>query len=119
MSIFLSPVLHASSGQGSERGLVLKHWCPGCKGYHLIEVEKPNHLGYSWTWDGNAEQPTVHPSINIVGRCHYFVQQGNIVYCSDSIHSYAGKTIPMPVMRNDVYNKDDDNEYLNDLDFGS
>lgn len=119
MAIFLSPVLHASSGRGSERGLVLKHWCPGCKSYHLIEVEKPNHCGAVWTWDENVEKPTVSPSINIVGRCHYFIQKGNIVYCSDSVHALAGQTIPMPTMRHDHYVKDDDNEYLNDLDFGS
>ena len=28
-------------------------------------------------------------------RCHLFVKNGQIEYCSDSTHSLAGKTVPM------------------------
>lgn len=96
-------------------GLTLKHWCPGCHGYHLINVEKPNHCDAVWTWDGNADCPTFHPSINIVGRCHYFIKSGMIEFCNDCTHELSGKTVALPripVLPEDL-------EYHQDLDFGS
>jgi len=29
------------------------------------------------------------------GLCHYFIVDGNIQYCSDSKHQYAGQTRPL------------------------
>lgn len=73
------------------------HYCDGCDSYHHIDVEIPNpHTGAKWTFDGNVEAPTFSPSVNIVGVCHYFIQQGNIIYCGDSKHELAGKTVPLP-----------------------
>ena len=72
------------------------HWCPGCKQLHVIDVEQPNHLGAKWQFDGNAEQPTFTPSINIVGHCHYFITKGNISFCNDSRHVLAGQTVQLP-----------------------
>ena len=73
------------------------HYCDGCDSYHRINVDKPNaHTGAQWTFDGNVECPTFSPSINIVGQCHYFIQQGNSIYCTDSKHNLAGKTVPLP-----------------------
>jgi hypothetical protein len=77
-------------------GKVIWHWCPGCEQAHVIDVEKPNHCNAIWSWDGNAESPTFAPSINYVGACHYFIQQGNIQFCSDSQHALAGQTVPLP-----------------------
>jgi len=57
-----------------------------------------------WSFDGNFESPTFSPSLlntwQFVGgkpekRCHLFVKNGQIEYCSDSTHSLAGKTVPM------------------------
>jgi len=76
------------------------HWCDGCDSYHIINVETPNaHTGAKWTFDGNVESPTFSPSINIVGVCHYFIRQGMIQYCSDSKHSLAGTTVPLPKLK--------------------
>lgn len=72
------------------------HWCPGCEQLHVIHVEKPNHLGARWSFDGNTEQPTFTPSINIVGVCHYFITSGKISFCSDSQHRLAGQTVMLP-----------------------
>lgn len=83
-------------------GIVIMHWCPGCKGTHLIDVEKPNHCGAMWSWDKNAESPTFSPSVNIVGICHYFIRNGNIEFCSDSKHDLAGKTVPLPDFPEDM-----------------
>ena len=73
-----------------------RHWCPGCKMNHVIYTDaraQPN--GHRWTFAGNEAAPTFSPSINIVGRCHYFVRAGRIEYCGDSKHALAGQTVPM------------------------
>jgi hypothetical protein len=72
------------------------HWCPGCKCFHLINTTRKNDNNAQWRFDGNVNQPTFSPSINIVGMCHYFIRQGKIEYCSDSKHSLAGQTIELP-----------------------
>jgi hypothetical protein len=72
------------------------HWCPGCKARHIINIEKPLPNGAKWTWDGNVDAQTFSPSINIVGRCHYFIRSGMIEFCGDSAHELAGKTVPLP-----------------------
>jgi len=101
MGIDISSKLYQSHARGSERGLTLIHWCPGCKGPHLINVEKPNHLGAVWVWDGNADVPTFNPSINIVGHCHYFIHGGQIQFCGDSKHALANQTVPLPDLPKD------------------
>lgn len=69
-------------------------WCPGCKSYHSFEVGR-------WTFNGNFESPTFSPSLLITipsdpnYRCHLFVRDGKIKYCSDSNHEFAGQTINM------------------------
>lgn len=73
------------------------HWCPGCKAIHRIDINKPNaHTGARWTWNGDAENPTFDPSINIVGHCHYFIRNGQVEFCADSRHALAGHTVPLP-----------------------
>jgi len=97
MSIRLSNWLHASSLKGSERGLVLKHWCNGCKSYHLIYVEKPNPQGFTWTWNENYEAPTVQPSLNHgPGICHYTLTDGMIHYCGDCQHDLKNQVVALP-----------------------
>jgi hypothetical protein len=90
MSFHLSTKLR-DTGDGA-----LMHWCPGCKGRHLIETQEPNVNGAMWKWDGNAETSTFSPSINIVGRCHYFITAGKIQFCGDSTHELAGQTVDLP-----------------------
>lgn len=96
MSIDLSPKLKICLLEGSDRGLCLLHWCPGCKQVHLINVEKPNHLGAIWTWDRNPKFPTFTPSVNIVGVCHYRLTAGILQYCGDSTHHLSGQTVELP-----------------------
>jgi hypothetical protein len=76
------------------------HYCDGCDSWHLINVDVPNeYTGARWTFDGNVDAPTFSPSVNIVGKCHYFITKGMIQYCSDSKHRLAGKTVPLPKIR--------------------
>lgn len=124
MSIALSPFLHVSQCSGSDTGLTLKHWCPGCKRHHLINVEKPNHCNAVWSWDQNSVCPTLSPSVNVSSyddedgttyRCHYFLRDGTLEFLSDSTHELSGKTVSLPripVLPEDL-------EYLMDLDFSS
>lgn len=72
------------------------HWCPGCNEFHVINTVERNRWGALWTFDGNTESPTFSPSINLVGRCHYFIRNGRIEFCGDSNHSLAGQTVPLP-----------------------
>lgn len=79
-----------------DHGKVYLHWCPGCESLHGINVEKPNDWNAVWSFDGNLESPTFSPSINLVGRCHYFIRAGRIEFCGDSTHKLAGQTVPLP-----------------------
>lgn len=83
------------------------HWCPGCQQLHSYFVHKPWVNGAKWTFNGDSNAPEFHPSMNIVGRCHYFVRRGNgrngedasrayINFCGDSKHSLSGQTVLLP-----------------------
>jgi len=94
------------------------HWCPGCKAPHGIYVEKAHpKTKAKWTFDGNQEQPTFHPSIHCyttnghwsdkpphewvegpkrTTTCHYFIKKGVLEYCADSPHELSGKKVPLP-----------------------
>jgi hypothetical protein len=54
----------------------------------------------TWTFNGNIEQPTFSPSFRQhIGDgiiCHYTVTDGQLNFCSDSMHSLAGCTVPLP-----------------------
>lgn len=107
MSIPLSKKLHLS------REGVYKHYCPGCKGYHLFYVGVPASTGAMWHYDGNHESPTFSPSMHIsygsyvdaehpeeniprTTSCHYILTNGVIHFCSDCEHALRGKQVPLP-----------------------
>lgn len=65
--------------------------CPcGCGGFMRLPVYRPPAEAKpgtpSWSWDGNEEQPTLHPSIRDLGGCrfHGHLQAGVWTFCSDS-----------------------------------
>jgi hypothetical protein len=69
-------------------------WCPGCKGIHAIND--------TWNYDGNAESPTISPSLLIQygsrpedKRCHSFIVNGQWQFLSDCSHELAGQTVSM------------------------
>lgn len=89
------------------------HWCPGCEEMHVL----PD----SWTFNGDVNRPTFHPSFlhSLVAReleegvwtgdwkrdadgalrriiCHYHLIDGQLQFCADSVHALAGKTVPLP-----------------------
>lgn len=84
-------------------------WCPGCEEGHPLPYKR------GWTFDGNLDAPTFSPSFKHeyprfkrvdergigIGEkepycCHYIITAGQVMFCSDSTHALAGKTVPMP-----------------------
>lgn len=92
-------LLHAKDGSNHD---TLWFWCPGCKGYHSVSVNRPG----SWDWNGSEENPTISPSIKVSGvrgdtsevkvLCHSFVTDGKIQFLSDCAHELAGQTVELP-----------------------
>lgn len=77
--------------------------CPACGFPHHVWVDPRRQP--CWTWNGDMDRPTFHPSIRVQWSwserfeercCHFFVRDGRIEYCSDSTHALAGQTVPMP-----------------------
>ena len=92
-------------------------FCPACECGHCFYTEcddKPK-----WTFDGNLEEPTFHPSMLVRGKrhitdeeaarimagekldipdqcCHSFVRDGKIQFLVDCTHKLAGQTVELP-----------------------
>jgi hypothetical protein len=83
--------------------------CPGCGDFHAIRISGNN----AWDWNGSLDSPTVSPSILVTypanpdaidefkewrleRRCHSFVRDGKIEFCSDSSHPLSGQTVELP-----------------------
>lgn len=89
--------------------------CPGCGDTHHV----PTSGGHAWQFNGDAEKPTLSPSILVrsghhaphwkpgdncwCGKdygftcylCHSFVRNGRIEFCADSTHALAGQTVDL------------------------
>jgi hypothetical protein len=52
----------------------------------------------SWDWNGDLERPTLSPSILTQGYtvCHSFLRDGVFEFLTDSTHSLAGQSVPIP-----------------------
>ena len=68
---------------------MFQHRCPGCNDYHNIDI-------VTHRWNGEVDNITITPALNIVAQCHYYLLNGSIVFCNDCFHEYAGKTILLP-----------------------
>lgn len=92
MGYILSRVLYKSSHN------VFFFKCPGCKGLHFFTTSK--NADSCWSWNGDAEKPTVEPSIvtyknNPSKICHLRIIDGHISYEEDCHHELKGMTVPM------------------------
>lgn len=96
------------------------HWCPACKETHPFAVDVPLRNGARWSFNGNFETPSFHPSMNIsvgpfpdgrIERCHYFLKAGAelngvmpevdasrsyIQFLGDCTHELKGQVVPLP-----------------------
>lgn len=85
------PVVLNEINDNGKRLLVF--FCPGCGYGHPYEVPR-------WDWNGSMTKPTFTPSLLVNShspkdRCHLFVTDGKIQYCSDCHHKLAGQTVDM------------------------
>ncbi len=79
--------------------------CPGCGYGHGVPITAadPKH----WDWDGDAENPTLLPSLMVNrGRanptrhqCHFFIKKGQIIYLDDCSHELKGRIVPLETKR--------------------
>lgn len=68
----------------SERGIAragIRYRCPCCGGEGILPFRGISQLTPSWIWDGNAEAPTLSPSILRSRTCgwHGFLTAGHLV----------------------------------------
>lgn len=73
-------------------------FCPGCRHFHWFRTRG---AGAVWTFNGDAEKPTVRASI-LCGaddptlRCHSFITDGRIEFLGDCGHELRGQTVDLP-----------------------
>lgn len=83
--------------------------CPGCGHKHQYATQGSDYVknnpGRGWEFNGDVNNPTFTPSLlntwawgpeRIAHRCHLFVRNGNVEFCSDCSHDKAGQTIALP-----------------------
>ncbi len=57
-------------------------WLPGTSGPDAIQIQRGGPGGHRvWGWDGNADKPTLTPSIHARGEWHGFMTAGRLVSC--------------------------------------
>lgn len=79
--------------------------CPACKYCHAFYTENGplNDAGVmqNWTYNGNADKPTISPSLNVnakndATRCHSFINDGMITFLGDCYHALKNTTVEIP-----------------------
>lgn len=79
--------------------------CRGCKCHHEVTTERKNDRGAQWQFNGNMNQPTFHPSIEVWHKgfdgtkqtdCHAIVSNGFIQYLPDCAHELKDQIIELP-----------------------
>jgi hypothetical protein len=71
--------------------------CPACDKKHAVSTGPGR-----WGWNGDAEKPTLTPSVKVTGGgdpnycCHSFVADGRIQFLGDCSHALAGQTVDLP-----------------------
>ena len=55
-------------------------WLPGMVGPDAIRIQRGAEGGpHVWGWNGSEDRPTLSPSINVVGRWHGYMKDGQFV----------------------------------------
>lgn len=80
-----------ASGTGPQR---YHFFCPACREGHTFDA--------TWAYDGNADKPTISPSLKVEGGpvagycCHSIITAGRIEFCGDCSHPFKGQTLDLP-----------------------
>src|SRR4051812_1009593 len=81
-------------------------YCPGCETTHMYTT--------LWKFDGDLDEPSFTPSLKIYGatpdvpaghrwpQCHFYLTKGKLIYCPDSEHGLAGKTVELPEWKESI-----------------
>lgn len=88
---------HAREVDGQEDGVVYSFFCPGCEELHLFTTLRARRP--VWTFNGDMANPTFAPSLlypDKTPRCHLFLREGKLQFCSDCGHKLAGQTVDLP-----------------------
>lgn len=108
-SVLLSPILRKRITDPANPGAFDLSWmCPGCRYAHSVSVGEG--AGPRWVWDGNAEAPTISPSVRHYlpkhtwdeqeypekTTCHYHIRAGRIEFCDDSADHPLRGAHPLP-----------------------
>lgn len=106
------------------QGGMVAFFCPGCKEYHAIHIDRSEHP--VWSFNGDYDKPTFNPSILVksghhcdhakpgdcwcnfkerypdegephfkCGICHSFVTDGKIRFLDDCTHELRGQTVDL------------------------
>lgn len=89
---------HKNHETGEVIDRVYHFWCPGCDELHTYTCDRAPGLRPGWVFDGNWDAPSFTPSLLYPSkpvRCHLFLRNGQIEYCGDCDHKFAGQTVPM------------------------
>lgn len=85
----------------TENEAIILFHCLGCDRSHPYRVRSSDPKRPVWSFNGDVEKPSFSPSLLVHGsaetpRCHLFVTDGQIRYCSDSEHDLAGQVVALP-----------------------
>lgn len=75
---------------------LLLHWCPACDRYHPVFINRPNHFGQMWNWNGSVDAPTFEPALRPSALCHYTVTNGIIKFAADCHHLLGNWDAELP-----------------------
>lgn len=82
--------------------------CPGCHAAHFVCVKNVPG-GCAWHWNGDANKPTVTPSILVSAgspeACHSFIVDGKIQFLGDCKHALAGQTVELPELSGTYFDR--------------
>jgi hypothetical protein len=87
-------------------------FCPGCRCYHAMHVQGGKPTSPKWTFNGDVNYPTFHPSVlcrweyPVASQkppkiCHSWIRAGRITFLDDSTHELAGQTVDLPEVEDD------------------
>jgi hypothetical protein len=92
-------ILLLKDTEGVQRTAVFQ--CPACECWHPFTIVQEAPGRPVWEWNQSLEAPTFSPSLLCYEngrhpRCHSFVRDGFIEFCSDCGHEMAGQKVELP-----------------------